>query len=457
MKVFKKNHFYLFSFSFLYFAFFFYITQPFWGLMDDATSLKTALQFSEDPIKTTYEWVKHHNKNGMFRPFFAFQQFIQFSFYNFENPYPTFLLNIFIVLIGVYLFSKNFISRKNILLFYSLFFLWPYTYDWLFLPSLNSKWGLILFGISLSLKNRPFTVVIKFLLGLFSVLMKLNVVILLPLSFYSEQKEGKKLYTTCGMILGLIIQTSFFFYYPDSYYNTGIIETIKAIEFFTIQNLFVVGIIFVILFDVFYLEKNNDGRMKIFSCLASIFIGLAILNLRNSSFAYLGALLIFPISTYLIFLFERLNKILKLSNNYGVALLVFSLILSNIFLLNPRLQRWSDLDKITSNDFTSQAVYFCEEGQKMINIWDVEKNNKNISYFTLYPDIYENIYLWTYNHKDQFRFIEFNESLKVLTNNLYVIDPFCEESTAFLSAQLNKCNVDYIFNNEIKLIRVNSC
>jgi hypothetical protein len=457
MKAFKKNHLYLFFLSFLYFSFFFYLTEPFWGLMDDATSLKTALQFSEDPIKTTYEWVKHHNKNGMFRPFFAFQQFLQFSFYNFENPYPTFLLNIIIVLVGIYIFSINFIRKKSILIFYSLFFLWPYTYDWLFLPVLNSKWGLILFGISIALKEKAFVGVIKFLLGVICVLIKLNVVILLPLSFYYEQKNNNELSTTYGMILGLIIQTSFFFYYPDSYYNTGIFESIKSIEFLTIQNILVLIIVLVILLDILFVEKTKDGRIKIFCCLSSIFIALAVLNLRNSSYAYLGALLFFPITTYLIFIFERLDKELNLKKSYGVALLVFSLIFSNIFLLTPRLQRWSDLDSITSYDFTSKAVYFCEEGQKMINIWDIEKNNKEYSYFVLYPDIYENIYMWTDNHKDQFRFIEFDESSKVSFNDLYVIDPFCDESKKFFDVELDKCNLDYIHNNEIKLVKVNSC
>lgn len=457
MKVYKKNHLYLFFLSFFYFAIFFYMTEPFWGLMDDATSLKTAIQFSEDPIKTTHEWIKHHNKNGMFRPFFAVQQFLQFIFYDFQNPYPTFLLNIFIVLIGIYIFTKNFIEKQSLFVFYTLFFLWPYTYDWLFLPSLNSKWGLIIFGIGIRLKENSFANIIKFLLGTISVLIKLNVVILLPLSFYYEQKNSNKLSTTYGMILGLIIQTSFFFYYPDSYYNTGILETIKSIEFLTIQNLVVLVIVSFIFFDILFFEKTSDGRVKIFSCLSSIFIALAILNLRNSSYAYLGALLFFPIATYLIFIYERLNKKFNLKNNYGVTLLIFSIIFSNTFLLTPRLQRWNDLDIITSNNFTSKAVYFCEEGQKMINIWDIEKNNKEYSYFVLYPNIYENIYLWYENHKNIFRFIEYEPDKALTSSDLFVIDPFCKESENFLISRLNMCKYDFIYNNELKLIKVNSC
>ena len=189
-----KPHLYFFILAFFYFGFFFFNTQPFWGLMDDATSIKTAIQFSEKPITTTIEWVEHHNKNGMFRPFFALQQFIQFTFYDFNNPFPTFLFNIFTVLLGVYLFSKNFIEKTNLIIFYSLFLMWPYTYDWLFLPSLNSKWGLILFGIALLLKKGLINNSLKFLLGLFSVLMKLNVIILLPLGFYAEKNREEKLY-----------------------------------------------------------------------------------------------------------------------------------------------------------------------------------------------------------------------------------------------------------------------
>ena len=234
-----KTHLYFSIVAFCYFGFFFFNTQPFWGLMDDATSIKTAIQFSEKPLTTTIEWVEHHNKNGMFRPFFALQQFVQFTFYDFNNPLPTFLFNIFTVLLGVYLFSKNFIEKTGLIIFYSLFLMWPYTYDWLLLPSLNSKWGLILFGIALLLKKGIIYNSLKFFLGLFSVLMKLNVIILLPLGFYAEKTRGEKLYITLGMLSGLSIQLFFFFSNPNSYYNTGIFETIKTTNFLTIQNIII--------------------------------------------------------------------------------------------------------------------------------------------------------------------------------------------------------------------------
>ena len=79
--------------------------------MDDAVINKNSHTLSEKPL-TTIERVEKYNKNGMLRPFFALQQFVQFTFYDFNNPLPTFLFNIFTVLLGVYLF-KNFIEKNR--------------------------------------------------------------------------------------------------------------------------------------------------------------------------------------------------------------------------------------------------------------------------------------------------------------------------------------------------------
>tara|TARA_B100001250_G_scaffold300864_1_gene262538 strand:- start:826 stop:2217 length:1392 start_codon:yes stop_codon:yes gene_type:complete len=453
-----KPHLYFFILAFFYFGFFFFNTQPFWGLMDDATSIKTAIQFSEKPITTTIEWVEHHNKNGMFRPFFALQQFIQFTFYDFNNPFPTFLFNIFTVLLGVYLFSKNFIEKTNLIIFYSLFLMWPYTYDWLFLPSLNSKWGLILFGIALLLKKGLINNSLKFLLGLFSVLMKLNVIILLPLGFYAEKNREEKLYISSGMFFGLVIQLVFFFSYPNSYYNTGILETIKTGNLLTIQNIIIGFILLIMFLDLRYLRNNKNEKLLILSSLGSIFISLGILNLRNSSYAYLGALLFFPIAIYLVSLISKLKKNLNFdSDKLSILVIIICLVISNTFLLNPRLERWNDLDNLVSNNFQSKAVYFCEEGQKMINIWDIEKNNPEFSYFIKFPDIYENIYLWIETYNQYFRFIEFENSTQNEFDILYVIDPFCEKSVDYFNSEISTCNHEYIYNNQIKLVKKLNC
>ena len=77
-----------------------------------------------------------------------------------------------------------------------------------------------------------------------ALLFKLNLIVLIPLAFYKEKSQKIQLDLTAGMILGLLIQTFFFFNNPDSYYNTGIFETILAIEFGTIQNLVVLIIFF---------------------------------------------------------------------------------------------------------------------------------------------------------------------------------------------------------------------
>ncbi len=448
-----KTHLYFSIVAFCYFGFFFFNTQPFWGLMDDATSIKTAIQFSEKPLTTTIEWVEHHNKNGMFRPFFALQQFVQFTFYDFNNPLPTFLFNIFTVLLGVYLFSKNFIEKTGLIIFYSLFLMWPYTYDWLLLPSLNSKWGLILFGIALLLKKGVIYNSLKFFLGLFSVLMKLNVIILLPLGFYAEKTRGEKLYITLGMLSGLSIQLFFFFSNPNSYYNTGIFETIKTTNYLTIQNIIIGIILLIMLFDLRYLINNKDEKLLILSSVGSIFISLGILNLRNSSYAYLGALLFFPVAIYLVSLTKKIEKILKFnSDKLGLLIIVVCIFISNTYLLNPRLERWNDLEKIVNLEFQEQAVYFCEEGQKMINIWDIENNNPEISFFSTFLYEYENIYIWIDEYENEFRFSEYDLEKINSHNYLYLIDPFCDESLNFLANDLKNCDIEFLYNNELKLI-----
>ena len=453
MKINLKHSYFIFFLILLgYFSISFFITKPFWGLMDDATSIKTAIQYSIDPIETTREWVSHHNKNGMFRPFFATQQYIQFLFYDFSNPYPTFLLNIFIVIIGIYLFSKVFVAQKNLILFYSIYILWPYTYDWLFLPSLNSKWGLIFSCIALLMKNSRKLTPLKFLLGTFAVLMKLDVVVLLPLAFYQETKQQNPKTVTSGMGLGFFIQMFFFFSYPNSYYNTGIFETIKNINFFTLQNLIIGLVILLSLFDLYFIKQSKENKLKIICCLVSILIAVGILNLRNSNYAYLGAILIFPILIYTISFIERIEPFKKIFSDFEIILIVVCLLVSNIFLLNPRLERWNDLEKIVNLEFQEQAVYFCEEGQKMINVWDIENNNPEISFFSTFLYEYENIYIWIDEYKNEFRFSEYDLEKINSHNYLYLIDPFCDESLNFLANDLKNCDIEFLYNNELKLI-----
>ena len=64
-----KNH-YIFSIAvFTYLIINFNDKSPFWGLMDDATSIRLSKQFSNKPFFTTIEWVAQNNSHGMFRPF----------------------------------------------------------------------------------------------------------------------------------------------------------------------------------------------------------------------------------------------------------------------------------------------------------------------------------------------------------------------------------------------------
>ena len=99
-----------------------------------------------------------------------------------------------------------------------------------------------------------------------------------------------------------------------------------------------------------------------------------VLNLRNSSFAYLGTILIFPISIYLISLINRLNL-----NKIKYIFLIVSLITSNLLFLTPRLERWNDIGSIISINSENKSVYFCGEGRFMLNVWDIEANNKEKS------------------------------------------------------------------------------
>ena len=283
--------------------------------------------------------------------------------------------------------------------------------------------------------------------------MKLNVIILLPLGFYAEKTRGEKLYITLGMLSGLSIQLFFFFSNPNSYYNTGIFETIKTTNFLTIQNIIIGIILLIMFFDFRYLINNKDEKLLILSSVGSIFISLGILNLRNSSYAYLGALLFFPVAIYLVSLTKKIEKILKFnSHKLGLLIIVVCIFISNTYLLNPRLERWNDLEKIVNLEFQEQAVYFCEEGQKMINVWDIENNNPEISFFSTFLNEYENIYIWIDEYKNEFRFSEYDLEKINSHNYLYLIDPFCDESLNFLANDLKNCDIEFLYNNELKLI-----
>ena len=118
-------------------------------------------------------------------------------------------MNIFIVTFGIFLFTRVFVNKNDLYIFYSLFLLWPYTYDWFIMPTLNEKFGLIFLSLSLLLKSKGMPAFIKLFLGIFAMLIKLNIVIFLPIVIYVEKTKNEKLYTTIGMLFGLIVQTFF--------------------------------------------------------------------------------------------------------------------------------------------------------------------------------------------------------------------------------------------------------
>lgn len=451
MKMKKSNieHIFFAFVSFTFFCIIFYVKQPFWGLMDDATSIKLALEFSSDPFVTTKKWLSQNNVNGMFRPFFALQQFIQYYFYEFDNPYPTFFLNIFIVMTSIYLFSNIFVKVKDLYIFYSVIFLWPYTYDWLLMPTLNEKWGLIFLCLGLSLKNKY----LKFLFGVISVLFKLNLIILFPLAWYLEKSKTNNFYFSFGMLLGLSVQTFFFFYYPDSYYNTGIFQTILDINFFTLQNCILLIILLLAIFDLFVSTKGK--RLHIYSIITSLLIAFVILNLRNSSFAYLGAILVFPISQYLILFINKFS--FYKTDVFKKIILTVCIVVSTLLFLFPRIDRWNDIKAVLNQQLTGDAIYFCYEGQRMINIWDIENKNLDNSFF---KDSSENFagedQLWVEENKSDFRFQGEKENTFIEEEIIYIVDPYCGQSMDFL-IEISNCDFRFYYSNEIKLIGDISC
>tara|TARA_B100000427_G_scaffold109982_1_gene91175 strand:+ start:4149 stop:5513 length:1365 start_codon:yes stop_codon:yes gene_type:complete len=450
----KSPYIYIPFLCLIYLSVIFYIKNPFWGLMDDATSIRLGIQFSSQPLLTTSEWLTQNNSQGMFRPFFVTQQYLQYFFYDFSNPFPTYLLNIFLVLLGVYLFSKIFINKDKLVLYYAIYLLWPYTYDWFLMPTLNEKFGLLFFSLGLLLKDKNKNRIPKFILGFLAMLIKLNVIVLIPLAIYKERIQNVKLDLSKGMILGLIIQTFFFFNNPGSYYNTGIFETILQIEFNTIQNLVVLLIIFIAMIDFIFLPNSNQEKLLIICICISIFIAFLMLNLRNSSFGYLGTILIFPISLYLILLVNKVHfiNIAKLKN----LILIICLVVSNIFFLTPRLERWSDIGNILSLDFNNEAVYFCGEGRLMLNIWDIENRDTQDSFFTTFPDIVSAESYWQGAFSNSFRFIGYPTKEIQRDNISYIIDPFCTESITFFNA-IQECTYKSLYANEIRFLESIEC
>lgn len=420
---------------------------PFWGIMDDATSIRLSKQFSDKPFFTTMEWLAQNNSNGMFRPFFVLQQYFQYIFYDFNNPFPTYALNIFIVFFAIFLFTRLLVEKKDLYTFYALFLLWPYTYDWLMMPTLNEKFGLIFLSLSLLLKKRGLSAYLKLLFGIFAMLIKLNIVIFLPIVMYIEKTKNEKFYTTTGMMFGLIVQTFFFFYYPDSYYNTGLIETLQLINFFTIQNLVVGVIVILVIIDILFLKNDTNTKYFLFSLLISISLSFIILNLRNSSFAYLGTILIFPISIYLISFINKLNL-----NKIKYIFLIVSLITSNLLFLTPRLERFNDIGNIISIKSENKSVYFCSEGRFMLNVWDTEENNTENSFFSNFTDVVLSESIWVNSFSNNFNYIEYVESKNVS----YIVDPYCDESLIFYTSILG-CKFETLYKKEIIYIDSLDC
>tara|TARA_B100001250_G_C19804390_1_gene792581 strand:- start:534 stop:1892 length:1359 start_codon:yes stop_codon:yes gene_type:complete len=431
-------------------AIFFY-KKPFWGIMDDPTSIQLSKIFYKNPIETTLFWISQNTSHGMFRPFFALQQSIQYIFYDINNPIYTYILNIFISIFALVMFSSLFIRRRYISIFLSIIFLWPYSYDLFLMPTLNEKWGILIlyFGLKTSYRKKV-NYVFKLFFGVTSILIKLNVFIFFPLVLFYELTKNKKFYLSFGMVSGLIIQLLTFIRFPNSYYNEGLSESLKIINFFTFQNIFLY-LIFLLIFLILFLSKNFEPNDNLFLlCIfSSLFIAYVIINLRNSEFSYLGSVLSIPLAIFIIFIFDRYINIDK----YHLAIYLLSIILGFNIFLTKRLERWSDIEVVLNYETSSEVLYFCSEGTAMLNILDYEINNSESSFIEGSLPLYD----WYKENLNNFKYLNYEEAYPD-KNTIFVLDPWCENSINHLEdLNTNNCDYSVLYERSFKLINKVNC
>ena len=80
----------------------------------------------------------------------------------------------------------------------------------------------------------------------------------------------------------------------------------------------------------------------------------------------------------------------------------------------------------------------------MLNVWDIEANNKEKSFFSNFTDVVLSESIWMNSFSENFNYVEYVNSKNVS----YIVDPYCDESLIFYSSIIG-CDFEILYKKEI--------
>ncbi len=397
------------------------------GLMDDFNY--TRMNFFRN-MPSYLNFIKSDIESGGFRPFLPFQitlNNIGYYLFSVKGYFIFNLIYLFFILEFFYSMMSKFFQFDK-LLFYLIFFSWPYSSDLIIHPSLQEKFIVLSICVFIySYKNKK--VVVSRLTILFIPLVKIQSLIFIPLvTSILKRDKYLKIYLSYFLFSSSIV-LFVFFNKSESYFNSRLEFNNIINQIFTLPvnvvNIFLLVIAFCIV-KINYLE-NKEVFYGL--CLSNLFL-IFFMNIYRNVGNYLNSINIFFIVIYVLIIYNQLFKILNFKQIKNLVkfsqMLIFTFVIISFTI--PRFERMSSIDSVLnySKGDSLEIFYSCLEGVQYLN--QFQNNNEFV-----YLDKFENIA---------------EKEVKFLS------DPFaCNSIENVIIQNCKKTNtIDFKFENSMKII-----
>lgn len=346
------------------------------GLMDDYQ-----FKYGSEFFKYDFNYLLFQFNRGGYQILFPLQIWIQGLPFKFLPDNYYYLLNL-IILIGILrygAFVVNKFIKINHVIFYFIFFSYPYFFDYIVHPSIQEKYIFLLFFMLLHLLKSKTNNTTRFLIIVLSTIIpfiKLQAtplwIVLLFLAI-KNNFEKKYIYSLVSYSISNIF-ILFTLFTNSGYFSNKVTEDFDFMIYLKNLTSAINLIIFLLstIALIFYLKfnKNSFGiSIVIYQILLTVLMATT-----TAGGNYLSGIYAFTLSI----IFGSLSKleIFKSIEHLFSKLILFILIVSNILFFIPRAERWYDLgsviDGLKVENFNTEIIYTCKEGVLTLN--KVQKN-----------------------------------------------------------------------------------
>jgi len=346
------------------------------GLMDDYQ-----FKYGSEFFKYDLNYFVFQFNRGGYQILFPFQIWLQgLSFKLLPDNY-YYLLNL-VIIIGILRYGAFVVNKYikiNHIIFYFIFFSYPYFFDYIVHPSIQEKYIFLVFFMLLHLLKSKTNNISLFLITVLSTIIpfiKLQAtplwVVLLLLAI-KNNFERKYIYSLIPYSISNIF-ILFTLFTNSGYFSNKVTEDFDFIIYLKNLTSEINLIIFLLstIALIFYLKfnKNSFGiSIVIYQILLT-----ALMTTTTAGGNYLSGIYAFTLSI----IFGSLAKvgIFKSVENLFSKLVLLILIISNILFFIPRAERWYDLgsviDGLRVEHFNKEIIYTCKEG--VITLNKMQKN-----------------------------------------------------------------------------------